>query len=107
MAAQHIERAFENAIEEHLLGHGWLKGDPDHFDRALALDAAEVVQFIAETQAATWGDLTRQHGAGVGKTVIEWLVKALDTKARSTSSATASNSWEDCSGWLHSSQPTG
>ena len=75
---QHIEREFENAIEEHLLGHGWLKGNPEHFDRAPALDVGEVVRFIAETQAATWADLTRQHGDGVGKTVIESLVKALD-----------------------------
>ncbi len=78
MTAQHVERAFETAIEEHLLGHGWRKGNPDRFDRALALDPAEVVGFIAESQPTTWADLTRQHGEGVGKTVIEWLVKALD-----------------------------
>jgi type I restriction enzyme, R subunit len=75
---QHIERAFENAIEEHLLGHGWHKGNPDHFDRALALDPAEVVRFIAESQAATWAELKRQHGEGIEKTLIEWLVGALD-----------------------------
>ena len=75
---QHIERAFENAIEEHLLGHGWHKGNPDRFDRTLALDAAEVIRFIAETQATTWAELKRQHGDGVEKTLIEWLVGALD-----------------------------
>jgi type I restriction enzyme, R subunit len=78
MPSQHIEHAFETAIEEHLLGHGWHKGNPDHFDRATALDPTEVVRFIAETQAATWAELTRQHGDSVGKSVIEWLVKALD-----------------------------
>jgi type I restriction enzyme, R subunit len=75
---QHIERAFETAIEEHLLGHGWSKGDPDHFDRSLALDPPGVIRFIAESQAATWADLKRQHGDGVEKTLIEWLIGALD-----------------------------
>ncbi|HZZ84318.1 MAG TPA: type I restriction endonuclease [Anaeromyxobacteraceae bacterium] len=75
---QHIERAFEDAIEEHLLGHGWHKGSPDHFDRTLALDAGLVIDFIAETQPKVWGELTSQHGASVEKTIIEWLVKALD-----------------------------
>ncbi len=78
-AAQHIERAFENAIEEHLLGHGWHKGNPDHFDRALALDAAEVIRFIADTQPSHVGGTEAQHGDGLEKTVIEWLVEALDT----------------------------
>ncbi len=75
---QHTERAFETAIEEHLLGHGWHKGDPTRFDRSLALDAAEVLRFIAETQGETWGQLRSQHGENVGKTVIEWLANALD-----------------------------
>ncbi len=75
---QHTERAFEDAIEEHLLGHGWRKGNAGSFDRALALDPDEVIRFIAETQARPWADLIRQQGDGVGKTVVEWLVKALD-----------------------------
>ncbi len=80
MAAQHIERAFETAIEEHLLGHGWLKGRADQFDRALALDRNHALAFIAETQPETWAELRSQHGAGVEDTVVEWLVKALDTQ---------------------------
>lgn len=78
--AQYIERAFETAIEEHVLGHGWLKGNPDHFDRELALDPHHVIGFIADTQPEVWADLQKQHGATVDKTVIEWLAKALDTQ---------------------------
>ena len=77
---QHIERAFETAIEEHLLGHGWLKGNSEQFSRDLALDPAQAIAFISETQPETWADLVRQHGASVEKTVIEWLAKALDTQ---------------------------
>jgi type I restriction enzyme, R subunit len=78
--AQHIERAFENAIEEHLLGHGWLKGKPDHFDREVALDRDHVLGFIADTQPEVWADLCKQHGSSFEPTVIDWLVKALDTQ---------------------------
>ncbi len=78
MSAQHIERAFETAIEEHLLGHGWMKGNPDHFDRALALDSTQAIRFISESQPQAWAGLVKDHGASVEKTVIEWLAKALD-----------------------------
>src|SRR4051812_25831851 len=78
--SQHIERAFETAIEEHLLGHGWLRGNPDQFSRDLALDPSVVIRFISETQTESWAELARQHGRSVEKTVIEWLAKALDTQ---------------------------
>ncbi len=77
---QHIERAFETAIEEHLLSHGWLRGNPEQFERDLALDRVHVIRFISETQPETWAELVKQHGAGIEKAVIEWLAKALDTQ---------------------------
>ena len=77
---QHIERAFETAIEEHLLAHGWLKGNPDQFERDIALDRINAIRFISETQPEVWAELVKQHGASVEKTVIEWLAKALDTQ---------------------------
>jgi type I restriction enzyme R subunit len=77
---QHIERAFETAIEEHLLAHGWLKGNLDQFERDLALDRVHALRFISETQPEVWAELVKQHGAGVEKAVIEWLAKALDTQ---------------------------
>lgn len=78
--AQHIERAFETAIEEHLLGHGWFKGNPETFDRTLALDPVQAIRFISESQPQTWAELVKLHGVGVEKTVVEWLAKALDTQ---------------------------
>ncbi len=76
--AQHIERAFENAIEEHLLGHGWLKGSPDRFDREQALDKEQALTFIQETQPEVWSGLKKDHGTETDATVIAWLVKALE-----------------------------
>jgi len=78
--AQHIERAFETAIEEHLLGHGWLKGNPDFFNRDLALDPNHALRFISQTQPETWAELVKQHGASIEKTVIEWLANALNSQ---------------------------
>jgi type I restriction enzyme R subunit len=77
---KHNELAFEDAIETHLLSHGWLKGNAAHFESERALDASHAIAFIRETQPELWADLTKQHGASIETTVIDWLVKALDTQ---------------------------
>ncbi|MFN2544604.1 MAG: RNA-binding domain-containing protein [Actinomycetota bacterium] len=56
------EIAFEEAIEEHLLAHGYTRGLPIHYDPALALDTAELFTFIGATQADTWEDLVQRNG---------------------------------------------
>jgi type I restriction enzyme R subunit len=59
---QYTEKAFEAAIEDHLLAHGYQKGDPETFDRSLALDPGEVIAFIKETQPKDWNYLQSQLG---------------------------------------------
>ncbi|MBZ4421582.1 type I restriction endonuclease subunit R [Myxococcus sp. RHSTA-1-4] len=76
----HTERAFEDAIEHHLLQHGWLKGNPSAFDRTLALDTAHLFAFFQATQPALWNELRTQHGASLEPAVTDALVKALDTQ---------------------------
>jgi type I restriction enzyme, R subunit len=78
--SQHVERAFENAVEDHLFKHGWRKGDWKEFDSSAALDANEALAFISESQPDLWFDLRKQHGASLEKSVIDWLVKALDSQ---------------------------
>ncbi len=56
------ERKFEGAIEAHLLTHGYAKGDPGTFDRALGLDPGEVLAFVQETQPDEWRSLAERHG---------------------------------------------
>jgi type I restriction enzyme, R subunit len=56
------ERKFEGAIEAHLLTHGYAKGDPRTFDRALGLDPDEVLAFAQETQPDEWRALAERHG---------------------------------------------
>ncbi len=77
---QHIERAFETAIEEHLLAHGWQRGAPESIDRALALDAGEVVRFVQATQPDAWAALAKQHEDRTAQEVVGALVRWIETK---------------------------
>jgi type I restriction enzyme R subunit len=56
------ERGFEEAIEDHLLSHGWLKSVPSNFDPVLGLDTAELFAFIGATQITAWEDLLGRYG---------------------------------------------
>ncbi len=76
--AQHTEKAFEIAIEEHLLGHGWMKGDSANFDRSLAFDLTSALGFIGDTQAETWKKLKQQLGPGLEAALRDALAKALE-----------------------------
>lgn len=58
----HREVRFEDAIEAHLLGHGWEHGSADNYRPALALDTAELFTFIGATQSKEWERLTGLHG---------------------------------------------
>jgi type I restriction enzyme R subunit len=64
MNPPHKEVNFEDAIEAHLLAHGWHRGNPANFDRVLAVDWTELDAFIAATQADAWDDLVQQRHQG-------------------------------------------
>ena len=60
------ERGFEDAIEQSLLCGGYTKSAPEHFDRALGLDTAELFAFIGATQVKSWDALVaRGYGGDV------------------------------------------
>ncbi|MHB1474593.1 MAG: hypothetical protein ACYDDU_00605 [Dermatophilaceae bacterium] len=46
----HLESAPEEHIEAHLLGHGWHRGDPSGYSRALGLDTVELLTFLGASQ---------------------------------------------------------
>ena len=78
---QTSEEAFEDAIEEHLLTKGgYTKGDPDDFDRELALDKTQLIPFIRETQPKQWEYLNKIHGADTEKVLIGDLCKTLESQ---------------------------
>jgi type I restriction enzyme R subunit len=78
MPVDHKEIAFETAIEESLLTHGgYLKGDPEVFDRELALDRGELLTFVRDSQPKTWAKLEGLLGAQTESTVLDNLLGAL------------------------------
>ncbi len=80
MVAIHSEQTFEEAIEAHLLANGYLKGLKGDYDLALALDRAQVLAFVQDTQPKEWARLVAVHGATVEDKVIARLAKELDAR---------------------------
>lgn len=55
MPGQHTEKAFETAIEHHLLTvAGYTRADPARFDCDHAIDPTIFIPFIQETQPREW-----------------------------------------------------
>lgn len=77
----HSEHAFETAIEAGLLASaGYLKRSAADYDEALALFPADVTGFIRDSQPARWQQLEALLGARTDATVLDALVKELETK---------------------------
>jgi type I restriction enzyme, R subunit len=82
MPVDHKERAFEAAIEHHLLTvAGYAKGDPATFDRERAIFPTEFVSFVRSTQPDIWQALEKLHGSSTETILLDDLTKALDGQA--------------------------
>lgn len=82
MPVDHKERAFEAAIENHLLTKaGYAQGDPTTFDRERAVFPAEFVAFVRETQPEVWQALEKLHGTSTETVILDDFAKALDGHA--------------------------
>ena len=73
------EAAFETAISETLLAHGYTALESAKFDRERAIFPGAVIEFIRATQAAAWGKLEALHGEKTGERVLHDLCKWMDT----------------------------
>jgi type I restriction enzyme R subunit len=81
MPIDHRERAFESAIEDHLLTcGGYTKADPAQFDRERALDPTTFLAFVRETQPEKRRALEALHGTETGTVVLDDLCKAMDAR---------------------------
>lgn len=74
------ERAFETAIEDHLLATGYETGDPQLFDAERAIDPGMFIDFVRDTQGVKWKALEQLHGANTRQIVLDELCKSLDTR---------------------------
>ena len=67
MTVDYTKEAFESAIEEHLLlSGGYIKGNPETFDRQLCLDPTILIPFIQKEKAE--------------EILISDLIRALDSE---------------------------
>lgn len=78
MTAIHTEKALEEAIEAHLLAHGWQKGDPATFDRELALFPQTFLEFVRTSQPEAYRRLEGFFGSDVDEKIIQRLVQVLE-----------------------------
>ena len=60
--AGHSEKSFEDAIEAHLLGHGWTMGVAASYDVPLGIDPAALAAFVQATQPKEWDKLVAGYG---------------------------------------------
>jgi type I restriction enzyme R subunit len=74
------ELHFEDAIADHLVTQGWVRGSPKDFDRQTALVSKDLFAFIEATQPETWTELRRHHQSGLEVAVLDTLVKALASR---------------------------
>ncbi len=81
MNKQTTEKAFEELIEENLIKNGgYIKGDPEKYNRELALDVEILLTFIKNTQKKEWEKLVIIHGAEVEKKFLYRLNQELETR---------------------------
>jgi len=80
MVTQHTEKAFEEAIEEHLIEKaGYKKGDPTTFDAERGLDPSVLLSFIQETQPEEWAYLKKLQGDQAETVLLDDLCRALNS----------------------------
>src|SRR4051812_3195793 len=77
-AGAHLEQALEDAIEAHLLAHGWHQGSNASYDRDLALDTDELFTFIGATQIDAWERLIARHGGDQGTAQRKFKARLTD-----------------------------
>jgi type I restriction enzyme R subunit len=71
---------FEEAIEHHLLEHGYAQGDSADFDPELCLEKNRLINFIQTTQAKTWQALEAIHGTETANIVVADCRKHINTQ---------------------------
>jgi type I restriction enzyme R subunit len=81
--AAYKEQAFEDAVEDYLLSHQWLRGSKSSYDARLAIDPSELFAFIEGSQPETWEQLVDRAGGDPAKAraqVTSRLVEELDSR---------------------------
>mgnify|MGYP001480330030 CR=1 FL=1 len=80
MGAVHLEGTFEAFIAGELIHRGWIQGDPDDWNRELALDTPQLFAFLQDSQPKAWAKLGRVHGGKLEERFLARLTKELDVR---------------------------
>jgi len=84
MTSPHKETNFEQAIEAHLLAHGWREGDHKTYNADRGLDPSELLAFIEETQEKALEKLISTRLGGdwdkARATIVSTVSKMLDSQ---------------------------
>ena len=80
MSTHTKELSFESTVESMLFDGGWREGGLGEWDVDHALFPVRALAFIRDTQPELWAGMAALHGANLESTLIETLVKELDTK---------------------------
>ncbi|MCL2637759.1 MAG: type I restriction endonuclease [Oscillospiraceae bacterium] len=80
MAINTKEITFENEIEYCLLENGYIKGNPQDFNRKYAIDTAVLFRFLQESQPKEWEKLVAKHGSKVEENFLRRLDKELEKR---------------------------
>ena len=78
VTGRHTEAAFETALEEHLLAHGYVSLSGEAFDRDRAIFPETVLAFIRQTQPVAWARLNALHGDEAPEQVLTDLCKWIE-----------------------------
>ncbi len=74
------EITFENEIEYSLIQNGgYIKGDPQNYNREYAVDTAILFEFLQSSQPKEWDKLVIKHGAAAKENFLKKLNKDLAT----------------------------
>jgi type I restriction enzyme, R subunit len=76
----HKEKAFESAIEHHLIASAGYTKAEGLFDQERALDATQFVPFVKEAQPDTWKKLEKLLGSRMEEVLVDDLCKAMDSR---------------------------
>lgn len=78
----HKESSFEVEICDYLAAHGWLYDPKDAalYDRARAVYAPDLIEWIKTTQTKAWEALTKNHGANAEAVLLDRLRKQMDDR---------------------------
>lgn len=77
----HTEDTFEAAIEAALLAQGgYVKGDAENFDAALALAPSTLFTFLKTTQPKKWDKISKIHGSAVEPKLLNRLNKEIELR---------------------------